>query len=395
MKKIISLSIFCLIFVTGLLAADAAMRTEVTKQKPVVGLSTTATPSIKVMEPKAGDAFSIGSSRTISWIYSNLTGTVRVLLYKGGIPTTTTPVLVSMIVDNTGKGAFNWPIHPDLAPGNNYTIVVESNDKPGIKGISASFSLIGKDAKPATSLVPGTLPKIQITQPTADTIWELGTSHTITWKAPADATGDINIKLLWRDHGIQTIVNNVPVKNGHFTFTIDKNQQGNPANDPQYRIDIVGATDPKLRGTSDFFSIPKPLKPVPPLPQVPVTLDVSLAQNSYDVGPISVSSFTIPIEWTYTGTPSNKVTISFQPIPFGDGTKPQNIIINPFEIATNVSIGTNGKGKYVWQVPAQLSADIKNQSGFKGISCKIRVTVIGNTDIFDEVSANIWWNDKH
>jgi hypothetical protein len=388
MKKLISLSIFCLIFVMGLMAADAAMRTEVTKQKPAAGLSVTGTPSIKVIEPKAGDAFSIGSNHTISWIYSNLTGTVRVLLYKGGMPSTTTPVLVSLTLDNTGKGAFNWPIHPDLTPGSNYTIVVESNDKPGIKGISANFSLVGKDAKPATSLFPAALPKIQITQPTPGNVWEVGTSHKIVWKAPADATGDINIMLLQHDAIVQNIVTNVPVKNGSFTFTIAKSLQGNPANDPQYRIDIVGAANPKLHGTSDFFSI---LKPVP---QLPVTLKVSLAKQHYLIGPVSVSSFTIPIEWTYTGTPGNNVTISFRPESQPNLTI-DNKDISPFEIAENISIGTNGKGKYIWQVPAQLSVKIKHQYS-RVISGHIRVTVTGNTGVFAESPLlNIQWNDGY
>ena len=53
-------------------------------------------PTINVTAPKVGDAWNIGSSQTITWSYSALTGTVRILLFKGGVPTATTPVLISL-----------------------------------------------------------------------------------------------------------------------------------------------------------------------------------------------------------------------------------------------------------------------------------------------------------
>ena len=108
---------------------------------------------IKVTSPNAGDSLNVGSSKTIEWHYSGLSGTIKIFLYKGGVPTSGTP-LSSMTLDNSGKGTFNWAINPNLIPGNYYTIVIESNNKPGVKGVTAPFSLVG----PATSQEPASSP---------------------------------------------------------------------------------------------------------------------------------------------------------------------------------------------------------------------------------------------
>jgi hypothetical protein len=256
MKRLISMSIFCMILVAGFLPSEA--RAAAAGSGPVNVRSAPVPSSIKIIAPKAGDQFNIGSIQTINWSYSALTGTVRLLLYKGGLPTATTPVIVSLTLDGTGNGTFKWSIHPDLAPGNDYTIAVQSNDKPGVKGVSAPFSLISKDFKVFTPNTQDMPLLISITQPTPNTAWQVGTTHTITWQTPNNASGDVNIMLLKGDTIVQNIANNIPVKNGNFSFTIANSITGNLPNDPQFRIDIVGAANPKLRGTSDFFSIVMP-----------------------------------------------------------------------------------------------------------------------------------------
>lgn len=271
-------------------------------------------PTINVTAPKVGDAWNIGSSQTITWSYSALTGTVRILLFKGGVPTATTPVLISLTLDGTGNGTFKWTIHPDLVPGDDYTIVVQSNDNPGVKGISKPFSLISKDVKILKPMQDIPL-FISITEPTPDTVWIVGTTHTIKWKIPNNAFGDVNINLLQGNNTVQNIVSNVPVKNGSFTpFKIANSITGNPPNDPQFRIDIVGTTNPKLRGTSDFFSILMPpfslsgsVKKAGNLALSGVTIALGGAKNDTTITDSSGNySFTNLVNGSYTVTPSKE-----------------------------------------------------------------------------------------
>lgn len=111
--------------------------------------------AIWVTSPKAGDSFNIGTGKTIEWHYSGLSGTIKIFLYKGGVSTSGTP-LSSLPLDNSGKGTFNWAINPNLTPGSYYTIVIESNNKPGLKGVSGPFSLTG--AAPAQQSGPTSPP---------------------------------------------------------------------------------------------------------------------------------------------------------------------------------------------------------------------------------------------
>ncbi len=96
--------------------------------------------SVKVYPKSTKNEFDGGMTAQIEWYYSNLSGTVRILLYRGGAPVYSFP-LVSVSLDNTGYGHFDWTIDAALPSGNDYTIVVQSNDKPNVRGVSSPLSL--------------------------------------------------------------------------------------------------------------------------------------------------------------------------------------------------------------------------------------------------------------
>ncbi len=155
MKKVVGISIVCFALVAGTFLSAALAAPPSEKKGPMIPAVQHSAPSIKVIEPKAGDAFNVGTTKTITWTYSNLSGTVRLFLYKSGSLVSNSP-LVSVSLDSKGKSSVQWPIDPSLPPNQNYTIVVISNENPNVKGVSAPFALLPKAAGGSTGESAGT-----------------------------------------------------------------------------------------------------------------------------------------------------------------------------------------------------------------------------------------------
>ena len=221
-------------------------------------------PSITVTSPKAGESFKIGSPIAVSWSYSGNVGqSVKVFLHKNSTPTAD-KLMFSFALDGKGLGAYSTPVPKEALPGNDYVIVVVSDQNPNIKGGSGVFSL----AKGSTSVnntvapiavVPArgvVLPLIVVNQPAGDKVLHSGSSCLITWtNKSSDKSFAVNISLLKGNDVQKLIAAGVPVSQGSFNWAAPSDIE----HSDQYRIQIASATDEnKYHGWSDFFTVVGP-----------------------------------------------------------------------------------------------------------------------------------------
>jgi hypothetical protein len=326
---------------------------------------------ITVTSPKAGESYKSGFPITVSWTYAGNVGqTVRILLHKNSAPAGD-KVLVSWTLDGSGAGTCGTKIPNDAVPGSDYTIVVESNQNPAIKGRSGLFTLA--DGSPTASMNPAVLgrpspgsvkiPQIFINKPVSGEQWQLGTSYLIAWtNKSANNAFRAQISLLRGTSGdvIQkTISGNALISQGSFNWTVTPDVPPG-----QYRIHIRGAgSDENIFGTGEAFTIIKPELNVLPM-----------AKSDYVVG--GLPNDLIPINWKYTGKLGDYVTISWVPAQISIGWA------KTFIIATEWPIGANGEGQYIINVlditPSMNLISILRDQKQKMIYGHIEIKVIGS-----------------
>jgi hypothetical protein len=83
------------------------------------------TPTIRVLAPNGGESWQVGRTYSITWATSDLSSTVTIELYRGGILQRT---LASDLPDS---GAFRWSIPAQLPVGANYSIRIKSDASAG------------------------------------------------------------------------------------------------------------------------------------------------------------------------------------------------------------------------------------------------------------------------
>ena len=83
-------------------------------------------PTLTVISPDGGEAWRRGRTYSIVWTSSNLTGSIKIELLKGGSLNTT------ISQDTPDTGSYSWMIPPSQSLGSNYRIRVSSVESPGI-----------------------------------------------------------------------------------------------------------------------------------------------------------------------------------------------------------------------------------------------------------------------
>jgi len=133
--------------------------------------------TITVLSPNGGEAFTAGTTNTITW-ESDIVGNVRISLLKGGLQYT----LISSGTPN--DGSFDWLVPAGLAVGTEYTVKVASSSFPLMYDVSdANFSIVSGGGNSVT-----------VISPNGGEEFVAGTTNTITWTS--DITGYLRITLL-------------------------------------------------------------------------------------------------------------------------------------------------------------------------------------------------------
>lgn len=136
----------------------------------------TSKPTISVTSPQTGTNWAVGSSQTVTWTNSNVTGNVNIILSTDG--GNTFPIILLSSVQNNGSAVVKVPDNLSSI----CRIKIESVSDTTIFGLNpGNFSIVAK-------------PSITISAPNAGAQWKVGSAATIMW-VPVNVTGNVNIKL--------------------------------------------------------------------------------------------------------------------------------------------------------------------------------------------------------
>jgi len=162
---------------------------------------------------------------------------------------------------------------------------------------------------------------ITVTNPTASSTWQTGTTQTIRWTYSGNPGASVQIDLLKGGAPYRNIIDSTSISTGLYNWTIPADI--NP--DVDYQIVVTSISNASINDTSDNFKIT-----APPLPSIKVT--VPNGGERWRVNKPQV------IKWSYTGNLGANVKIELL----------KSGIVNRI-INSGVSIS---KGSYTWKVPS-------------------------------------------
>ena len=185
---------------------------------------------ILVTTPSLGAQWEAGSKKNIYWD-DNIPENVTIILQKYGMGISDT------ITHSTySDGSYSWIVPTNTVPGTNYNIKINSVSNPGIFDISDPFEIYNTSGS-----------FISVTSPTEDSVWKMGTQHTITWDD--NISGAVKVHLY--KGGVQAVILSAFNLNSSLTFTVPTSLT--PGTD--YQAKVTSAADPSLFDFSPDFEI--------------------------------------------------------------------------------------------------------------------------------------------
>ncbi len=119
---------------------------------------------ITVTAPAAGTSWQAGTSNKIRW-NDNIAENVRIILRKPSMG------IEDTIAHSTAStGNFMWSIPANTMPATNYNIFIQSVTTPQVSDYSDPFEIYNTSGF-----------FITVTSPGSDSVWKIGTQHTVTW----------------------------------------------------------------------------------------------------------------------------------------------------------------------------------------------------------------------
>ena len=153
-------------------------------------------PSIQVVSPNGGQSYCAGSTVTITWISSNVTGLVAIDILDG------TTNRQRYNVSNTGS--YSWTIDPALFPGSSAYRIGLSAMSGTVYDYSDGYFTINN-------------PTLTVTAPNGGEVWELGSVHNITWTSGC-LSGLVAVDIY---NGATNLYRYNVSNTGSFSWTID------------------------------------------------------------------------------------------------------------------------------------------------------------------------------
>jgi len=290
-----------------------------------VNFELAAPASITVTDPDGSEDWETGSTHNITWSSVNLTGNVKIELYKGGSLDST------LSADEANDTTYSWDISSGLAAATDYKIRITSLvDGTVYDESDANFTL----SAPAS---------ITITAPDGGESWEPDTSHDITWTS-ANVTGNLRI-YVYKGGSYDSTISNATYNDGIYSWTVPAGLTA--ATD--YKIKIESIDDSSVYDESDAnFTISAP---------VSITVTAPNGSESWDL------DSTESITWSDIGLTGN-VKIEL----YKDGS-----------LDSTLASDTANTGSYSWAIPDSLTA---------AVDYKIRITSLVDGTVYDESDAN-------
>ncbi|MCK4579137.1 MAG: hypothetical protein KAU50_10130 [Candidatus Marinimicrobia bacterium] len=194
---------------------------------------------VAVSSPGKNDSWQVGlvNAAVVTWTYSNLTGTVKLVLYQDG-------AFVTTIADSADvtNGSYKWTVPLTVTDGRNFQVYIESNDLPFVNHMGDDFRINPYDSEPA----------LGIAAPNRDAVWVLGQvdGAPIDW-VYANVTGTIRIDLYDGRAFYATIADSIDITLSSYLWTVpDSLPTGT-----RYNIKLTSNELPELEDFSDNFGI--------------------------------------------------------------------------------------------------------------------------------------------
>ena len=182
-------------------------------------------PELTVTAPNGGEDWQLGSTQNITWDYANLSGNLKITLWKDGsaIATIATDIDPSL-------NAYQWSV------GNHLGGTVASGAGYAIK-IKEIGTAIEDNSDAPFTISDSQTPSLTVTAPNGGEDWELGTTQNITW----DYTNlSANLKItLWKDgSAIATIATDIDPSLNAYQWSVGNHLGGTVASGAGYTIKI-------------------------------------------------------------------------------------------------------------------------------------------------------------
>ena len=238
-------------------------------------------PSIKVESPNGGETWSLGSTQSIKWNYTENPGpSVKIEALRGETVIATIP---SVSIGSGGSGFYNLTIPSSTPLGDNYRFRVTSTSNPAYNDVSDAPFTIGAP--------------ITVVSPDGGEAWQLGSAQAVQWTYTGNPGSSVKIEALRGETVIATIpsVSIGSGGSGFFNLTVPFST---PLGD-NYRFRVTSTSNPAYTDTSN----------------APFTISAdsgsSITIVSPNGGEIWTQGSTQFINWTYAGTPGSMVKIEF------------------------------------------------------------------------------------
>lgn len=174
-----------------------------------------APPTLTLTSPNGWEHWGLGTGRTITWTAENYTGTVRLVLFKGG---TRWGNIATGI--NAADGSYSWTagsVYDNTMPaaGTDFRLYLRSQDNTISDASDKSFAL----NNPA--------PNLELTAPSGGTL-TIGDTYSITWNANS-YSGTVRLVLFNKAAKIGQIAAAIPASQGTYSWTVGALQGGGTA----------------------------------------------------------------------------------------------------------------------------------------------------------------------
>ena len=205
--------------------------------EPFLALTSGAVATLSVIMPNGGETWSVGNTVSIDWSSTGDIGDVRIELFKSG-------GYVSTIAASTANdGSYQWQLPTSLLSGDDYSVKVTSLVDNSVSDYGDGlFSIVGVSEK-AT---------VTVTSPESGIVWEMSTSHLITWTWSGNVTF-VKIELLKGGASVSTIVSNTSC-DGSFEWVVPDSLTAGG----DYKVRVSSLDDSTVKGESgSAFSLSK------------------------------------------------------------------------------------------------------------------------------------------
>ena len=285
--------------------------------------------SISVTSPNGGENWLQNSAHNITWGYQNLTGNVKIELFKGG-------VLDSTISAGTAisTGTYSWTIPLGQAVGTDYSIKITSISDPSVldsSNVNFQISATGVSS-------------ITVTSPNGGENWLQNSAHNITWDYQ-NLTGNVKIELFKGGVLNSVLSSSIAIDTGTYSWTISPSQTAGT----DYTIKITSLSNPSIMDSS-FSNF-----------QISTSSGIICQSISTPTAIPSTISFGESTLLSATVTPSSPTSQEFS-VQFMDGN---NAIGNPVTTANLVATKTWIPSNGIHNVSAKVGTECESSGTFQ------------------------------